>query len=70
MDYNNSHKSLPLNKYNNDETYKLLLGVKKKLNLIKDKKKNKKILEKILKKRNIENEKKKDELFKKLKTLF
>ena len=29
MDNNNSHKYLPLNNYNNDNTYKLLVNVKK-----------------------------------------
>tara|TARA_A100000164_G_scaffold321936_1_gene304872 strand:+ start:556 stop:768 length:213 start_codon:yes stop_codon:yes gene_type:complete len=70
MDNNNSHKYLPLNNYNNDNTYKLLVNVKKKLEILKCKEKNDKLLKKILKKRNIENDKKRDELFKKLKTLF
>mgnify|MGYP001167954623 CR=1 FL=1 len=70
MDNNNSHKYLPLNNYNNDNTYKLLVNVKKKLEILKCKEKNDKLLKKILKKRNIENDKKRNELFKKLKTLF
>ena len=53
-----------------DFSYKLLVDVKKKLQILNYKKKNNKLLEKILKKRNIENEKRRDELFKKLKTLF
>ena len=72
MEDNKSYKSLSLNNYNynSDNTYKLLVDVKKKLQILNYKKKNNKLLEKILKKRNIENEKRRDELFKKLKTLF
>lgn len=70
MGDNNLYKSLSLNNYNSDKTYKLLVDVKKKLNIIKEKEKDKELLKKILKKRNIEHERRKDELFKKLKTLF